>query len=79
VKASCRASDDIAYQLGDPREASTRAALDFIQGKSCTAISAVGGASASARSTGETGSPSAQELLSPRAPTIPQRDVPGMF
>ncbi|MBB4099616.1 S41 family peptidase [Sphingomonas kyeonggiensis] len=79
VKASCRASDDIAYQLGDPREASTRAALDFIQGKSCTAISAVGGTSASARSTGETGSPSAQQLLSPKAPSVPQRDVPGLF
>ncbi len=79
VKASCRASDDITYPMGDPREASTRAALDFIQGKSCTAISAVNGASASARSTGETGSPSAQELLSPKAPSVPQRDVPGMF
>lgn len=79
VKASCRASDDIAYQLGDPREASTRAALDFIQGKSCTAISAVGGTSASARSTSETGSPNAQQLLSPKAPSVPQRDVPGLF
>lgn len=79
VKASCRASDDVAYPMGDPREASTRAALDFIQGKSCTAISAVSGASATARSTGETGSPSAQELLSPKAPSVPQRDVPGIF
>ena len=79
VKASCRASDDIAYQLGDPREASTRAALDFIQGKSCTAISAVT-ATAAARSLNETGAATpGNELLTPAKPSVPQRDVPGMF
>jgi len=78
VKASCRASDDIAYPMGDAREASTRAALDFIQGKSCTAISAVT-ATASARTTGETGAPQANALLAPAEPSVAQRDLPGMF
>ena len=51
VEASCKANDDIAYQLGDPREASTRAALDFVEGKSCTPIGAASAsASAGARS-----------------------------
>ncbi|MBQ1497959.1 MAG: peptidase S41 [Sphingomonas sp.] len=78
VRASCRASDDIAYPMGDPREASTRAALDFIQGRSCTAISAVT-ATAAAQSATETGSAAAHELLAPARPSVPQRDVPGMF
>ena len=33
VEASCQAADDITYPLGDPREASTRAALDFLAGR----------------------------------------------
>jgi hypothetical protein len=78
VRASCRASDDIAYPMGDPREASTRAALDFIQGRSCTAISAVT-ATAAAKSATETGGAAAHELLAPARPSVPQRDVPGMF
>ena len=43
--ATCRASDDISRPLGDPAEASTRAALDFLAGRSCTAISASAAAS----------------------------------
>lgn len=73
VRASCRANDDIAYPLGDPREASTRAALDFIQGKSCTPITAGAQAKASAQAG------AAPELLVPDRPSVPQRDVPGMF
>jgi C-terminal processing protease CtpA/Prc len=73
VKASCRANDDIAYPMGDPREASTRAALDFIQGKSCTPITA----SAQAKAAAQAGE--APELLAPARPSVPQRDVPGLF
>ncbi|KAI1693914.1 peptidase family s41 domain-containing protein [Ditylenchus destructor] len=43
--ATCRASDDISRQLGDPAEASTRAALDFLAGRACTAITASASAS----------------------------------
>ncbi|NWO96422.1 peptidase S41, partial [Escherichia coli] len=56
----------------------TRAALDFIQGKSCTAISAVT-ATAAAKNATETGAAAAHELLAPARPSVPQRDVPGMF
>lgn len=71
VEASCQAADDIARPLGDPQEASTRAALDYLAGRSCTPISAV---TASARS-----STGRQELLSPERPDTAQREVPGLF
>lgn len=35
---TCRAGDDIFTPFGDPREASTAAALDFLAGRSCTPI-----------------------------------------
>jgi C-terminal processing protease CtpA/Prc len=40
VGRTCRASDDISHQLGDPNEAMVRVALDFLAGRSCTAIGA---------------------------------------
>jgi C-terminal processing protease CtpA/Prc len=42
VGTTCRATDDISRQLGDPNEAMVRAALDYLAGRSCTAIAAVG-------------------------------------
>ncbi|MEP9358831.1 S41 family peptidase [Sphingomonas sp. KR3-1] len=82
VQASCKAADDIAYPMGDAREASTRAALDFIEGKSCTAITASTGdpAAASARQASTTAvSEAGRTPLTPARPSVPQRDVPGMF
>ncbi|TXC72536.1 peptidase S41 [Sphingomonas ginsenosidivorax] len=84
VEASCRASDDIGYPLGDPREASTRAALDFIAGRSCTRIGATATSAANRAASidrtvplGATEGP--RELLMPERPTTPQREVPGLF
>ena len=76
VEASCRAADDIAYPMGDPREASTRSALDFLQGKSCTRIGASASAEARALSV-----PIEREALMPTGPRIStaQREVPGLF
>ncbi|MDQ1232025.1 S41 family peptidase [Sphingomonas sp. SORGH_AS_0879] len=71
VPASCRASDDLTRRMGDPQEASTRAALDFLQGKSCTPIS-VG---ASGQSAGD----GPRKLVQPPRPSAAQRDVPGLF
>jgi C-terminal processing protease CtpA/Prc len=71
VPASCTASDDLTRSMGDPQEASTRAALNFLQGKSCTPISA--SASAQAVGTGP------RKLLQPDRPSVAQRDVPGLF
>lgn len=76
VEASCQASDDISYQLGDPREASTRAALDYLAGRSCTRI----GASAAARDDAARAlATSERQLLIPDRPTTAQREAPGLF
>ena len=40
VEASCQAADDVNRPMGDPLEASTRAALDFLAGRACTRIAA---------------------------------------
>lgn len=70
VEASCQATDDIAYPLGDPRESSVARALDFLAGRSCTAISTDAvAASASGR----------RRLLTPDRPDTAQRETPGLF
>jgi carboxyl-terminal processing protease len=74
VEASCRAGDDISYPLGDAREASTRAALDFLAGRSCTRIADSGGRTSQA-ALGKM----PNELLSPERPSTVQREVPGAF
>ncbi len=73
MQSTCRAADDISRPLGDPAEASTRAALDFLAGRSCTAIS--GGQTSQAARTGE----GPRDLLSPERPSTLQREVPGAF
>lgn len=74
VETSCQAVDDSTYQLGDPREASTRAALNFLQGRGCTRIGTTASATRAA-------TPFAQgrELLSPARPSTAQRETPGLF
>jgi carboxyl-terminal processing protease len=77
VPNSCRATDDVAFPLGDPREASVRTAIDFLAGRSCTRISDAGQGTAAlgqrSLSTVE------QQLMAPDAPTPAQREVPGLF
>lgn len=72
VDRSCQAADDVTRPLGDPQEASTRAALDFLAGRSCTAISGAGGQSARLAGT-------RRVLISPERPDTAQREVPGLF
>ena len=71
VANSCRATDDLTKPLGDPQEASVRTALDFLGGRTCTAI-AGGGQTSQAVS----GKPQA---LTPLRPNAAQREVPGLF
>jgi len=71
VEASCQAADDLARPLGDPAEASTRAALDFLQGKACTRISGGGITTQALRER--------RELLTPERPSAVQHEVPGAF
>ena len=73
VEASCQASDDIGYQLGDPLESSTRQALNFLAGRSCTPIT--GAANARSLRTADT----RRDLLMSERPGTAQREVPGLF
>lgn len=71
--ATCAAVDDVTKPLGDPQEASLRTALDFIAGRSCTAI---GGAQSAQRSA----APAEQRgLLVPEIASTAQREVSGSF
>ena len=71
---TCRAPDDLLRPLGDPQEASIATALDFLAGRSCTAIGAAADNTAAARSA----APSARELLMPEAPSPAQLEIPGL-
>lgn len=73
VEASCQAGDDITFQLGDPREASTRAALDFIEGKPCTRIATATSGTQSLNNAVR------RDLLTPDRPSTAQRETPGLF
>lgn len=85
MRATCAAQDDLNYPMGDPREASTRVALDFLEGKACSPISPNSGpvATASAGKEAATrnaaGIAPAQRLFLPAQPSPVQRDVPGLF
>ncbi|WP_235506898.1 S41 family peptidase [Altererythrobacter sp. Root672] len=68
VPNTCRAGDDIGHQLGDPNEAMVRTALDFLAGRSCTAIASAS-ATATASISGKVGTPAPQKnLLTPAQP-----------
>lgn len=80
IANSCAASDNLAFPLGDAREASVRAAIDFLSGTSCTAriadagpSSGLSAQSASAQLTAE------PEMLVPDRPSAAQRELPGLF
>lgn len=72
VQASCAASDDLAFPLGDARESSVARALDFLAGRACTRVTAGGLTAQSVRE-------GARELLTPERPAVAQREVPGLF
>ena len=74
VPNTCAAADDFAFPLGDAREASIAAALNFLGGRGCTPITATATSSLSrSKSTG------INELLTPDRPDTIQREVPGAF
>lgn len=76
VPVTCRAADDYTRPLGNAAEGSTRAALDFLQGRTCTAISAVDDKAVAGRSLVREPK---LEMLTPDAPSPAQREVPGAF
>lgn len=74
---TCAAADDVTRPLGDPSEASTRAALDFLAGRQCTPIRT---STLTATTQGfRDAQPVQREMLVPDAPTPAQREVPGLF
>lgn len=75
VTTTCTAGDDLSKPLGDATEASTRAALDFLAGRTCTPITAGGQGSQALRAADDM----PRELLSPDTPDTAQREVPGLF
>jgi len=72
VSVTCRAADELRYPLGDPNEASTRAALDFLAGRPCTTPITAEARTASAGS-GE------RRPLVPDLASTAQRETPGLF
>lgn len=71
VGASCAAQDTLALPMGDPREASTRVALDALAGRACTPI-AVDARALALRE-------ARRDPLLPAAPSAAQLDLPGTF
>ena len=69
VANTCRASDDVSHQLGDPNETMVRVALDFLAGRSCTAITAVGTRAATERGV----------LVPPSTDSTVRRELPGVY
>lgn len=76
MPATCQATDDLSYPLGDPREASVQQALAFLNGRSCAPI---GGASASASAARVKDTATRRALLTPARPGTFQREAPGAF
>ena len=72
IPRTCAAADDTSRQLGDPEEASTKVALDFLAGRSCTPITGTTGI-------GTQGSVQSRRLLRPRAPNTAQHDNPALY
>ncbi|MEI4506094.1 S41 family peptidase [Sphingopyxis sp. CCNWLW253] len=78
ITNSCAASDDLTVPLGDPREASIRAAIGFLSGNACTTriADASAGPAARSRSARMLAEP---EMLTPERPSAAQRELPGLF
>ena len=82
---TCRAGDDLSRPLGDPREASIAAALDFLAGRACTPIS--GGTTSNAFAGSLTQSQAERvgidlperQPLQPKRPAPAQHELPGLF
>jgi hypothetical protein len=85
VKASCRANDDFTQTLGSASEGSTRQALDWLQGRSCTPIPASTAQAAHASGIGQETIVEADLALQLEPlpvsglPTPAQREIPGLF
>ncbi|MEQ8311998.1 MAG: S41 family peptidase [Sphingopyxis sp.] len=78
IANNCAAGDDLAFPLGDPREASVRRAIDFLAGNACTVRIAEASVGAAARTRSASMSAAPEMLMSDR-PNAAQRELPGLF
>ena len=76
VPATCRADDDLSFQLGDPRESMVATALDFLAGRPCAAIG--GGADGAIASTDRVRTSERRLLTAERPRSVAEREVPGI-
>jgi C-terminal processing protease CtpA/Prc len=74
MEATCSAADDVTHPMGDPLEASTKSALDYLAGQSCTPIAATANG-ITPEGTRESG----RELVVPNRPNEFQRIMPGSY
>lgn len=87
VQNTCRAGDDVTRPFGDPQEASTAVALDFLAGRSCTAFGATAAAANVVDADGAKTSQAARagldlparDLLQPAQPNRAQQELPGLY
>ncbi len=78
IANNCAAGDDLAFPLGDPREASVRRAIDFLAGNACTVRIAEASVGAAARTRSASVGAAPEMLMSDR-PNAAQRELPGLF
>ncbi|NJS15374.1 MAG: peptidase S41 [Sphingopyxis sp.] len=76
VSRTCAAADSVSAPLGDARETSIRAAIDFLAGRSCTAIADNG---VQSQSVGQRALSEEMIPLVPAQPSAAQREIPGLF
>lgn len=81
---TCRAGDDIAFPLGDPREASIAVALDFLAGRACTSITSgtapgVAGGTDQGQMEGQSIDLPDRIPLQPTRPGPAQHELPGLY
>jgi carboxyl-terminal processing protease len=84
VPNTCRAGDDITRPLGDAREASIAAALDFLGGRACTPIAGGGSDNVAGALDGAQRARIGldlpeREMLQPERPNPAQHELPGLF
>ena len=80
IPNSCAAGDNLAFQLGDPNEASLRTAIDFLAGNTGSCSSRISQVDSRVAATGTApGRAPAPALLQSETPTAAQRELPGLF
>lgn len=77
VQRTCAAADSVGFPLGDARETSIRTAIDFLAGRTCSAIADSG---VQSQSVGQRAVDDGQMVpIMAAQPSAAQREIPGLF